>query len=146
MTETFDAHARLNPAYFTPTRRAPFLRNIERGLSGRGGIGYHVAWAGNRRAGYVALIPGGRVVIVQDIFADPSFRRQGMASRLLGHAAGVARERGSRLLHATVWDGNHASSALFEANGFSPRAPLLPQRIARLFPPLRSVDWVRSLD
>ena len=142
---TFDAHARLNPGYFTPRRRAGFLANVDSGLTGRKAYSYRVATVDGARVGYVSILGTGSLRIVQDIFVAPDRRGRGVARALLDDAAQRAGRDNARFLHATVWDGNDASHALFASLGYAKKDGLLPSSIASLFPSLRATEYLLRL-
>jgi len=60
----------------------------------------------------------GRVFIVNDLFVDPAYRRQGLGSALLQAAARHAEREGAIRLTATTAIENVATQILNEENGF----------------------------
>ena len=75
-------------------------------------------------AGFVHLIPGTNTLLMrpvwylEDLFVEPSARRQGVAEALMLRAEGFARETGAeRLTLATAKD-NHAAQALYRKLGY----------------------------
>jgi len=55
---------------------------------------------------------------INRLVVDPDHRRQGLAARLIAAAEEVLREQGIRVIAALIEDGNAASLALFEKEGY----------------------------
>src|SRR5690606_26989393 len=73
---------------------ASFQPLLERSLTHVG------AYDGARVVGFVNVAwDGGVHAFILDTCVDEAFRRQGIASKLVGRAADVARQRGARWLH-----------------------------------------------
>ncbi len=78
------------------------------------------AVAGGRLAGYVgahAILDEG---YIDNLAVDPSYRRQGVAVRLLAALEGLAREKGVETLTLEVRPSNAPAQALYGRRGFVP--------------------------
>lgn len=75
-------------------------------------------------AGFTQLFPSfssasaARIFILNDLFVDPAFRRQGVGARLLDEAARFGRANGAVRLTLSTEVGNESAQALYESRGW----------------------------
>ena len=127
-------HGELHPGLFQPTRDENQLRaDVEQYLTAtqsddRFAIG---SVQGARVIGYALcskfehdadeFMPARRGLFVRDICVQPDRRGHGVGRAILDKVTELAREMGGTTqVHATVWEGNHPSAAMFRAAGFKP--------------------------
>jgi GNAT superfamily N-acetyltransferase len=81
-----------------------------------------------RTVGFTLLYPGwssvstGRVLVLNDLYVDPSARRAGVASALLRAAAQAGRDQGALRLVLETARGNLAAQALYVREGWTAEA------------------------
>ncbi|UYO00976.1 MAG: GNAT family N-acetyltransferase [Devosia sp.] len=81
-------------------------------------LGHVVAMEGERVVGFVNIAwDGGVHAFLLDTGVDPDYRRQGLATRIVGEAVGLARSRGAEWLHV---DFEPHLDAFYRQCGFRP--------------------------
>jgi [ribosomal protein S18]-alanine N-acetyltransferase len=97
-----------------PWTRGHFTDSWKAGYSG---------WVGRdpdrRLLGYYLLMPAVDEIHLLNLGVDRSVHRQGLGSRLLGHALGNAWQAGGRSMFLEVRPSNRPAIALYERFGFS---------------------------
>jgi ribosomal-protein-alanine N-acetyltransferase len=68
--------------------------------------------------GYITLLIAVDEVQIINLATDASFRRRGVAAKLLHHAIDIFREKGCRTVILEVRPSNHAALLLYEKFGF----------------------------
>ena len=62
-------------------------------------------------------LPEQNRLYIEQVFVGPDFRRQGVASALIDHAAQWGKSRGSTAIYLDVWASNTAARALYKKLG-----------------------------
>ena len=89
-----------------------------------------VAEIGGEVVGYAAINPsrgalGFERIAENSIYVDTRFRRRGVATKLVSHLLNEARQRGYRIIMATVIQGNQESIRLHERLGYERMSTLI---------------------
>ncbi len=110
-------------AYSMPWTREMFLQEVRRPDISRILVA-RVAGAGELGAvtGYLCLWVVGDELHINNVAVDPTFRRQGIASRLLEAALEYGGGRGAKRALLEVRPSNVAAQALYRRYGFAPVA------------------------
>lgn len=104
----------------------PLVRETLRKFLGDSNLGE--AWIffdGVTPAGYVVLTFGfsfeyhGRDAFLDELYVEPSYRRQGLGRRATEFIAERARERGVTAIHLEVDEGNRAAEELYRRAGYA---------------------------
>ena len=83
---------------------------------------------GPMAAGFTQLYPSfssvsmGSLWILNDLYVNPTFRRQGVAQALMKHARDYALNTGAVRIQLSTEVGNTAAQSLYEALGYQPAA------------------------
>lgn len=77
-----------------------------------------VAEEQGRLVGSVLATFDGRKGFINRVGVQPSWRRQGLAQRLVSEAEAALREKGARIITALIYDDNSGSRRLFEHLGY----------------------------
>lgn len=113
-------NAAFNDVYEPPEALAPRLADPERAETPL------IATRACRAIGFAALriVPAlfyaAPYAELTELYVDPAYRRQGIASRLIALAERLARDRGARTLTILTGADNHSARALYRALGYQP--------------------------
>ena len=64
----------------------------------------------------------GQTLYIDDLCVDPSFRNQGIATKLMDFAGAYGKENGCRMLMLNVWEFNSSAISFYENYGFITRS------------------------
>lgn len=87
--------------------------------------GFIGAFLDGKLVGVVVVTHDGRKGWINRLAVHPSYRRKGIASRLIEEAEKVLREDGISVFCALVEDWNHASMKLFEKCGYKKHSEIV---------------------
>jgi ribosomal protein S18 acetylase RimI-like enzyme len=83
---------------------------------------YYLGYIYGAPRGYFSTLPArSRVAQVEDLFVDPEFRHQGLATALIHHCVRECREAGARQI-VIVADPDDTPKNMYAAMGFRPVA------------------------
>jgi ribosomal-protein-alanine N-acetyltransferase len=100
-------------AHLTPWTRDVFEREL--------GLEISSTWVmtrGNKVAGFLVFWVVHDEVHVLNVAVDPEFRRQGIATAVIGHLVETARHHKASFVTLEVREHNHAAIGLYESLGF----------------------------
>ena len=125
-------HARLHPGYFAadgmerPVRPPPggitLVALVDGALAG--GLRARIA----RPAADPQVVPGLRCS-VEELVVAPAVRRRGVGRALMAAVEAWARRQGAASVVLTVWAGNRAAAAFYEALGYGELSRVLERRL-----------------
>lgn len=99
---------------------AAAVRNAEAFSRDRSVYGVFIAAEGSTVVGfiYVQFYEWNRLAQIQGLAVDPDYHRRGVASELVKHAEGFARERGARGIYVDTPTLNQRGRSFYEAVGY----------------------------
>ena len=89
------------------------------------GSEYFLLRSGGNDAGYFALVPEARSVMLSKLYVESAFRKRGIAAAALHFIEAYCRERAAPLLWLTVNRHNDLALAWYEKMGFANTGPVV---------------------
>ena len=106
------------------------IEDLKKFISDGTDIKIFVAVCDNAVCGHVfCILKDSKTFYIDDLCVDPSYRRRGVAKRLMERAEAYGRSNGCVFMTLNVWNGNNSAKEFYVAYGMTERSTTLEKRL-----------------